>query len=310
MRRIYARVASAILAFAFMVGLVVTGTSTASAVVGGQDATTPWTVSLQSVRPDGTGRHECGGALIAPRWVITAKHCEPYIHGFARVGSLQWASGGDLVPVASVIVYPVAGPHMSFGNDMALVKLSRPVKPQYWRYILPLGVQGGVGTVSTMAGWGLTCDTDLNDPACASSFPANLQQLSLQLVPSNDCAPGVCTPPHGGCTLISPDTGMDLNDPATMNCYTPVKAGTGPCFDDSGSPFLRWVGSQPFVVGLDNAEMSTTVLVPHVCSVAPGGGPYHEADTIVAKFVTWIVHTILVNGDADGSQYVQQHAAA
>ncbi|XP_064262536.1 serine protease 27-like [Passer domesticus] len=51
------------------------GTPVHRRVVGGsgaQEGQWPWTVSVAF-----RGRHVCGGALIAPAWVLTAAHCFP-----------------------------------------------------------------------------------------------------------------------------------------------------------------------------------------------------------------------------------------
>jgi Trypsin len=60
-------------------------------------------VSLQT----SGGKHFCGGSLIAAHWVLTAGHWSRVgPQAQVRVGSLRWASGGDVVPVSSIVVHP------------------------------------------------------------------------------------------------------------------------------------------------------------------------------------------------------------
>uniref|UniRef100_A0A8C6Y4B9 Peptidase S1 domain-containing protein n=1 Tax=Naja naja TaxID=35670 RepID=A0A8C6Y4B9_NAJNA len=104
-------------------------------VVNGEDAipySWPWQVSLQYQVGD-SFYHNCGGSLIHPNWVMTAGHC---IHSDYR----YWVILGDynlakvegpeqqiLINSEDIFVHPSWNPNcLDCGNDIALIKLSRP----------------------------------------------------------------------------------------------------------------------------------------------------------------------------------------
>ncbi|MET8798028.1 serine protease [Nocardia sp. NPDC004568] len=245
-------------------------------VVGGEEATVPWAVSLQSLNASGEGYHECGGTLVAAQWVMTAAHCEPYIHGKARVGSLQWNSGGQETEVAEVIQHPEYQPGGHFGYDIALVRLAKPVGDTPY----PLGVMGGTGSTALTAGWGTTCDIDINDPACREATPVDLRQLEIRRVPAQDCK-------------LFDANNENLFFEKTMMCFVAASGeAEGPCFGDSGSPVLQYVDRTWRVVGIHIADMDSTTAHPNLCSTAPGGGTNHAGATNLEPFIPWIEKTI------------------
>lgn len=272
-KRILGRAALALL---MALGAVTAGTASAPAIVGGTPATTPWAVSLQSITESGAGYHECGGVLIAPQWVLTASHCAPYVKGLARVGSLSWNKGGELVAVEAVISHPGDNPK-NFRDDIALVRLARPVGARPF----PLGIAGGTGTTSLVAGWGTTCDEDINDPVCHEMTPDNLQQLGLRRVSGDECA------------LTSPQTGENLFWEPGMTCLVSASGlPQGWCFGDSGSPIMERQLGVWKAVGIAIADMDSTTAHPHLCSTGPGGTVNHGAATKIGPYLPWINDTM------------------
>ena len=264
-------------------------------IVGGQNATQPWTVSLQSVNPDGL-RHECGGTLIAPQWVMTAAHCAPYVAGQARIGSLNWKQGGEMLTVTQVISNPAHDSSQNFGNDIALVKLIKPSHVTPMR----LGIAQPAGSHGIAQGWGITCDTDVTAPGCGDQTPDLLQQLAMSR------ASAALNGDHY-CDLKNAD-GVQLNDTSTMMCLTTTDGShAGICFGDSGSPYTQtFSGGVKAVTGIIIALMNNTVATPHVCSQTPTGGPNRDAATNVSTQLSWI-HDTLVAHDYAAAVYVQNH---
>ncbi|XP_024410525.1 chymotrypsin-like elastase family member 2A isoform X2 [Desmodus rotundus] len=105
-----------------------------SRVVGGEDVrpnSWPWQVSLQ-FSSNGQWHHTCGGSLVAKNWVLTAAHCISSSRTYRVVlgrHSLSTEESGSLaVKVSKLVVHEDwDSDKLSKGNDIALLKLAKPV---------------------------------------------------------------------------------------------------------------------------------------------------------------------------------------
>ncbi|MGV9883648.1 S1 family peptidase [Streptomyces sp. NPDC003006] len=116
---------------------------------GGYAGNAPWAARLFS-----NGRQTCSATIIAPTWILTAKHCVSGGGLSFRIGSLDQTSGGTTANGVSV--------HNHAGSDLSLVRLDRSVSATYSR----LGAPGSVSVNQTVQvyGWGATsqCGSEIN----------------------------------------------------------------------------------------------------------------------------------------------------
>jgi secreted trypsin-like serine protease len=120
----------------------------------------PWLVSIGNAKnSDALAAHECGGSLIAERWVLTAAHCfaANALPGDTAVvigrNRLSDNGSGQRIVAKTIIRHP-AYDEISNDNDLALVELSTPASG-----VVPLRVaapaqQFAHGTVARSAGRG------------------------------------------------------------------------------------------------------------------------------------------------------------
>lgn len=121
---------------------------------GGYASNAPWAARLFS-----NGRQTCSATIIAPQYVLTAKHCVSGGGISFRIGSLDQTSGGTLANAAQITNHPTA--------DLSIARLDRSVAGTY----APLGTSTDVrvGQTVQIYGWGATarCGSEIN---CQSQY--------------------------------------------------------------------------------------------------------------------------------------------
>ncbi|XP_033099819.1 suppressor of tumorigenicity 14 protein homolog, partial [Anneissia japonica] len=123
-------------------------------IVGGEDVPPgkwPWIGSITVY-----GSHYCGAALIDREWALTAAHCLGRID-YIRFGTTDLEFHSSVfyedVGVAEALPHPDYD-YYTLANDIALLRLERPVN--YSAFIQPIcfGEDFAVGTECVSAGWG------------------------------------------------------------------------------------------------------------------------------------------------------------
>ena len=119
------------------------GTVTPRIIDGSLASNAPWAARLFV-----NGRQNCTATIIAPTYILTARHCVSSSGTYSfRIGSLDQTSGGTVANGTTITRHSRA--------DLAIVRLDRSVAATY----SPLGTSSNVGVGQTVQvyGWGATC---------------------------------------------------------------------------------------------------------------------------------------------------------
>ncbi|MFJ2738346.1 S1 family peptidase [Streptomyces sp. NPDC087440] len=151
-------------------------TGTQPIIGGGYASNAPWAARLFS-----NGRETCSATIIAPTWILTAKHCVSGGGLSFRIGSLDQHSGGT-----------TANGVQTYTNsaDLALVRLDRSVSGTYARLGQPGSVT--VGQSVQVYGWGATSQ-------CGSEINCQSRLLKVANVTVTDG----CTDAYGGSAICA-----------------------------------------------------------------------------------------------------------
>jgi secreted trypsin-like serine protease len=203
-----------------------------SKIINGQPANQsawPWMVSYGPKRI-----HICGGALIAPEYILTAAHClhsndenDPIdisnIEIRIGVTNLNDVTHENLFSIRKLTLHNDFNPN-TYKNDIALIRLDRTViqsdtiqmlcLPRFTSYIYP-----PVNTTVIAIGWGHTIDPLINPN---SLIPTHLQQILLPVLP---IVKNLCFD-------------QEIDSPDQQFCAGYENGFSDTCQADSGSPLM------------------------------------------------------------------------
>ncbi|XP_075908238.1 trypsin-like isoform X1 [Petromyzon marinus] len=218
----------------------------------------PWLASIVNHR----GEHVCGGALVAPDWILTAAHCLSSLN-LARHRARVLLGERTLRPVGyrdprvtRHVAHPSYNPE-SFEGDLALLQVSPAPRLGSAVSIIPLATSCPLpGDRCSIAGWGRT-ETGV--------FPKSSECLNVTVIDERRCRKSY---------------GPALTN--SMFCAGFMDGGRDACKGDSGGPLVC------------DGTLQGVISWGKDCGRAHYPGVY----TRVCSFSSWLTSTI---GDLPGS---------
>lgn len=204
-------------------------TNSSLKIVGGHDApehSAPWIVSLQ-MHAGSPKRwfHTCGGAILAPEWILTAGHCLyglnsqtiEVVAGAHNLG-VNESTTQQRRPIRNTFIYPTYKGGVA-PYDIALIRLTRPLNlTSSVRGIqLPSDTQQTPRGWAMLYGWGSISNT--NTPKLAKT----LQMMKVPIVGANVCS-----------AVLNVEKYKLISNELTV-CTGPIEGSPSACNGDSGS---------------------------------------------------------------------------